>query len=377
MELKTFKEFELLIPPLSGDEYAQLEKNCIDEGIRDPLVVWRGYIIDGHNRYKISKNYDLEFNVVEKHFEDESDAKHWMISNQLGRRNLSKYSQTELTLELKKIIAEKAKENQGKRTDLTKDNILQNSAKGSIDTRKELARLAGVSHDTVDRVEKIKENAPEAVKEKLRAGELSINQVYEEIRKNNIDVIVDAIHDIQESGGNVTPSRVNEKLKAHVANNSGNNEWYTPKEYIDSARKVMGSIDLDPASSEIANKIVNAKTFYTKEDSGLNNVWFGNIWMNPPYAQPLITEFCEKIVTESYNQAIILVNNATETKWFSMLFEKASAVCFVRGRIRFFSPDGRRGDAPLQGQAIVYVGEKTGEFVSEFKQYGQCLFVAK
>lgn len=160
---------------------------------------------------------------------------------------------------------------------------------------------------------------------------------------------------------------------AHVSNNSGENEWYTPPQYIESARKVMGSIDLDPASSECANEIVKAKKYFDEGVDGLFQVWKGNIWMNPPYAQPLIFDFILKLETEVYSQAIVLVNNATETKWGQKLLELSNAVCFHTSRIRFVSPDGDLGDAPLQGQMIAYIGKNYKEFIAEFRQYGICL----
>lgn len=161
--------------------------------------------------------------------------------------------------------------------------------------------------------------------------------------------------------------------KAHVSYNSGENEWYTPKYIIDAARKTMGSIDLDPASSEIANRTVQATTFYTKEVNGLIQPWFGNVWLNPPYSKDLIRQFVSAVRNKwsEYDQAIILVNNATETRWFQELLNTASAVCFVDSRIKFLDMYGKPGN-PLQGQAIFYVGSYHSTFVINFSQFGMC-----
>lgn len=159
----------------------------------------------------------------------------------------------------------------------------------------------------------------------------------------------------------------------HVSHNSGNNEWYTPREYIEAARLVMGDIDLDPATSTQANRVVKAKHIYTIQDDGLEQDWRGRVFLNPPYASGLIERFTEKlsfhIGAGDILQAIALVNNATETAWFCQLVKVSNAIVFPRGRVRFWSPDGTLG-APLQGQAVLYAGERKDEFLTAFGDFG-------
>jgi len=159
---------------------------------------------------------------------------------------------------------------------------------------------------------------------------------------------------------------------AHVSNNSGENEWYTPAVIIEAARRVLGGFDLDPASSEIANRTVKAERFFTIEDDGLTQDWAGKIWCNPPYSQPLINEFCLKFAgaMSGGSTGIALVNNATETAWFQTLARSASAICFPASRIKFNDPSGAPSGSPLQGQAIIYSGAETGKFMAEFSKIG-------
>lgn len=168
-----------------------------------------------------------------------------------------------------------------------------------------------------------------------------------------------------------------DKETAHVGHNSGENEWYTPEPFLFAARAAMGSIDCDPASSEIANRTVKAGVFFTKEQDGLAQKWKGNVWLNPPYAQPLISQFseavCRKFKDREIKQAIILVNNATETEWFGRMAEVCSAIQFPSSRIKFIDRDGDATGAPLQGQALIYFGARVQKFVNEFDQFGFAL----
>lgn len=162
---------------------------------------------------------------------------------------------------------------------------------------------------------------------------------------------------------------IKEIEKPHVANNSEDNEWYTPVEYLESARAVLGTINLDPASNDFANERVQAEMYYTEGDNGLNQEWYGNIWLNPPYSSDSVKPFAEKLVNSNFDEAIVLVNNATETEWFNILISKASAIVFPKGRIQFDKRDSKHG-SPLQGQAFIYYGEREEMFLKEFLKYG-------
>jgi len=172
--------------------------------------------------------------------------------------------------------------------------------------------------------------------------------------------------------------KIDEAKKPHIAQNSGNNEWYTPQEYTDAARSVMGGIDLDPASCDIANEVVKADTYYTAEMDGLKRLWNGRVWLNPPYAGELIPQFIDKLKTHVENgdieQAIVLVNNATETAWFNSLISISAAVVFPKSRVKFYMPDGKTG-APLQGQAVIYIGQNPKVFMEVFSPFGWGAFL--
>jgi len=149
-------------------------------------------------------------------------------------------------------------------------------------------------------------------------------------------------------------------------------EWFTPSEYIEAARGVMGGIDLDPASHEDAQAVVQAGTYYTKESNGLARSWFGRVWLNPPYSMPLIKEFVLTAIDEyeagRVEAAIILTNNSSDTAWFHALLSMYPA-CFTRGRIQFWRP-GQPSFSARQGQVFFYLGDNPLLFVETFGQFG-------
>ena len=372
MNLTIDPEFKNLIPPLTSEEYAGLEESILAEGCRDSLVAWHGILIDGHNRYEICEKYGIPYSIMETDFESRDAVKLWMMKNQLARRNLNDFQRVEITHKCEDAVKAKAKERQATSTGGTAPQLMENfpqADKGA--SRDELGKMAGVSGKTYEHAVIVMEEAPEPIVEATRRNDISINAAYQvtKMEPEQQEEISERIKNGE------TPKVVisDVQKRPHVAYNSGNNEWYTPKEFIEAATAVMGCIDLDPASSEIANKTVGAKRIYTIEDNGLEKPWFGNVWLNPPYASDLIGKFADKLVDElkHIKQAIVLVNNATETEWFYTMVTQATAVCFPRSRVKFYTPSGTTG-APLQGQAILYFGPDVNRFINVFDEKGWC-----
>ena len=240
-----------------------------------------------------------------------------------------------------------------------------------IRTDEAVSELANVSRDTIRKIERIEEVAQPEVKALASAGEVSINLAsqFTELPQEVQQEAIAAIAEQNEPAKEV----MREAVHNHRAQGTGENEWYTPQEHIDAAYAVLGGVDLDPASSEIANQRVKAGKIFTITDDGLSKDWFGRVWMNPPYAQPHIANFIEKLASEyesgKVSEAIALTHNYTDTQWFHRAANSCAAICFTRGRIGFLSPEGKRA-APTQGQAFFYFGDKVNSFAETFRSIG-------
>jgi hypothetical protein len=172
-------EFKALIPPLAPDEYAQLEANILAEGCRDALVLWDDVLIDGHNRYGICEKHGIPFNTVQTTtIQSYDDAVLWIVSNQLGRRNITDFVRGELALRAKPILEARARARQEASQAKPGEQIgyvRQISDAPKVRTDDVIAAQAGLSRDTVRKVEKTLASAAPAVLTSVRAGAISIN----------------------------------------------------------------------------------------------------------------------------------------------------------------------------------------------------------
>lgn len=192
LEIK--EEFKKLIPALTAEEFKQLEANCLEEGIREKILTWNGVIIDGHNRYEIATRWNLDYQTESKRFVNENDVREWMINNQFGRRNLSNYQRSVLALELESVFSARAKENlkvSGEKFGKGLPTLAEPIEIKPINTRQEIAKVANVSHGTLDKVKVIEAKATPEVKAQLSTGEVSINQAYQEIKKEEKTIILE------------------------------------------------------------------------------------------------------------------------------------------------------------------------------------------
>ena len=167
-----------------------------------------------------------------------------------------------------------------------------------------------------------------------------------------------------------------------VAHQSNSGEWWTPAEpYPGMARAVMNRIDLDPASCAGANENIRALTFYDAHTNGLAHVWFGCIWLNPPYTRggmgSMQARFIKKLMEEwkasRVEQAIVLLNaNSIASGWFTPLHD--FPMCIKRSpRIEFIPATERQiknPERPGNDNVFVYLGPNVRAFVETFKAIG-------
>ena len=343
-----------VMPPLTAEEYSELRNDIAQRGVMVPIEYdEQGNVLDGHHRLQICEELGItDFPKVIRAGMTENEKRTHARKLNMARRQLS----------------------QDQRRGLMRDTLFETP---EISDRR-IAKALGVSPTTVGTVRREMEESGELSKLDSSIG-ADGKERPRQVERQNWPLPPATTMWEAESQERARREAFEQEMppepehRPHVTNNSGCNEWYTPEKYIDLAREVLGEIDLDPASCEFANETVKARLFYSEDNDGLTKPWRGRVWMNPPYSADLVLRFADKFVREysdgNVTEGIVLVNNATETAWFTELASVATAVCFPRGRIRYQSAT-RESLAPLQGQAFLYFGENGDKFLQVFSEIG-------
>jgi ParB family chromosome partitioning protein len=182
------------------------------------------------------------------------------------------------------------------------------------------------------------------------------------------------VRDLKEpTGANApSPGANAPQTTRQLLSQSDQNDWRTPRKFLDAARAVMDGIDLDPATSIEANETVKAKKIYVQADNGLVQPWKGRVWLNPPYggdARLFVDRLLKEYQVGNVTAACCLINShPTETKWFQQLFDYT--ICFVAGRIDFGGPSRAVSSTSTHGSAVAYLGGEVDKFKAHFSQFG-------
>ena len=185
-------EFKALIPPMSPEEYNQLEQNILSQRkCRDAIVVWGDTLVDGYNRMEICIRHGITFEIKEMHFDSRDEAKLWMLDNQLGRRNLTDAMRIELAISKTELLRQQARENQ-KRGGRMKPGFAKPLTESSnpetepINLRAAIANEAGLGEGTVQNYMQVAKHGTPELHEAVRCGEIKIDKARRLLDQNEL-----------------------------------------------------------------------------------------------------------------------------------------------------------------------------------------------
>lgn len=361
-----FHELSKLLP-FKEEQVDAIEMRMRKVGWKPGSVVtlFEGKILDGRHRYVAAERVGIEPVYVEYQGDTDLPAlANFVVLENCESRHLNLDEKFQLLLDMRKE-GYWPKISQG----------------GSGPTRKglrdsDLAKILGVNTGTISRWSNIGRNVYSTVNARTKVRKTGSPELVDAMEQGDITT-KDAVELAELPFEKQVEALENpEKQTVAWVGVSGNDEWYTPEKYIDLAREVMGGIDLDPASCEYAQKVVQATKFYTAEDDGLDQPWEGRVWMNPPYSKGLMDKFvlkiCEEYQLGSVDEAIVLAPSCTDVKWFHKLGEVASALCLTLGRIHFYNLEGQKNSPPT-GYVFFYFGQDPTKFLEIFESVGLVL----
>jgi DNA N-6-adenine-methyltransferase Dam len=295
-----------IFPLLDGEEFEALSADIRAHGLREPIVLHDGMILDGRNRYRACLDAGVDPRLEQYRG---ADPVAFVVSLNLRRRHLDESQRGMVAAKLANL-----EWGDNQHTGAANLPLLGEIAKPLI-TQSAAAGMLNVSERTVRAAKEVRNSAIPELVEKVERGEVSVSaaalvaklpdEEQREIAEAGPAAVKEVARDIRENG------------IVNRTSFTGNNEWFTPDAPLAAARAVLGAIDLDPASHPVAQERVKAARYFTEADDGLAQEWRGRVWLNPPYAQPAIEHFTSKMVQEvgagRVESAIMLTHNYTDT----------------------------------------------------------------
>jgi phage N-6-adenine-methyltransferase len=338
-----------IFPLLEGGELAKLADDIAANGQRERIWLHRdGRIVDGRNRWLACRRLGVACKARTYEGDDDTLVR-FVVSLNLHRRHLS---------ESQRAMAAARIANLGHG---------QKKADAPIGvSQPEAADMLNVGHRSAQRAKTVQDHgAPELVAAVDR-GEVKVGAAAAVAALPPV-VQVEIVAEGTEAARKI---RAKEGARNQY---TGDNEWHTPGEWVERVRAVLGDIDLDPASNDVAQETVKADRYFTAETNGLVQPWAGRVFLNPPYAAEWMDKFVDKLLEEhqagNVSEAILLVHNFTDTGWWHAAAGRAAAIFFTRARIRFLKPDGT-GAGPTNGSTFFYFGDRPDRFAAVFGEIG-------
>jgi len=341
--------FRRALPRLREEEASALEGSLLQEGCRDALVVWRSpegpILLDGHNRLEICERHGIAYDVLELDLPTREAALDWIDRCQLARRNLTP-AQMHL-LRGRRYNRLKCTHGGNRRTRPQHDGLktAEILAAEYHCSRASIER-AGRFADSIDQLSEI----DPGLEARILAGLESPSQ------RTVVEAADLAAHD---------PEAGWRRLKGTMTSSSC--EWNSPREIIDAAEALLGTIDLDPCAPQNGPFLVPARTHYTPKEDGLSRAWAGKVYLNPPYGREIglwTRKLLEEHGSGRVTEALALLPVRTDTQWASELRELPR--CFLTGRLMF---SDSKNTAPFASMTV-YLGPHLERFCSVFSALG-------
>ena len=337
-----------LFSDLTDTEYQELKNDIQNNGIiNKEIIIYENQILDGWHRYKIACELNLLDTIDLVQLPLAINPTDYVVSQNLHRRHLTPSQRAQIVVE-----ANEYRQNHGG------DRKTQafSSSKRNLKSTQQLADTAQVGAATIDRAKQVSEFGRS---DEVISGEKSAGEIIQEEREKR-----------EKAEQELESLKNKNKFMGHT---TGFFEWYTPKDYIDAVRAVLGEIDLDPATSEFANQTVQSKKIYTIETDGLDKTWEGKVFMNPPFKSELIKQFVPKLIKHYKNneisEAILLTDSCTETSWYQDALDTSTAYCHPKIRLKFYDPNNKIQSAH-RPQTFFYFGNNPLKFCEIFKEKG-------